>query len=77
MNDPEHALPEFTGVSISQAPRSWSVGPPKAEQEKVLKEHWATLAHLRHAEVDLVDVIGQYHARGSSRFGGGLSVSSR
>jgi hypothetical protein len=38
-NDTEHALPVFTGVSIAKAPRTWSDGPPKAEQEKLLKEH--------------------------------------
>jgi hypothetical protein len=32
-------LPEFTGVSIAKAPRAWSDGPLKAEQEKLLKEH--------------------------------------
>jgi hypothetical protein len=38
-NDSEHALSKFTEVSIAKAPRSWSDGPPKADQEKLLKEH--------------------------------------
>jgi hypothetical protein len=63
-NDPEHALPKFTGNSISQAPRSWTDRPPKAEQERMLKEHWAALTRLREAGVDLAIVIGQYHAQG-------------
>jgi hypothetical protein len=45
-------------------PRSWSDGAPKAEQEKLLKEHWAVLARLRDAWVDLAAIIGQYHTRG-------------
>jgi hypothetical protein len=57
-NDPEHTMSKFTGVSITQALISWSDGPPKTEQEKVLKEHWAALARLRHAGVDLAAVIG-------------------
>jgi hypothetical protein len=57
-NDPEHTMSKFTGVSITQALRSWSDGPPKTEQEKVLKEHWAALARLHHAGVDLAAVIG-------------------
>jgi hypothetical protein len=26
-NDPEHVLPEYTGVSIVEAPRNWNYGP--------------------------------------------------
>jgi hypothetical protein len=36
----------------------------KAEQEKILKDHWAVLRSLRGAEVTLSEVLGQYHARG-------------
>jgi hypothetical protein len=39
-NDPEHALPEFTGNSIGQAPRSSTDSPSKTEQERMFKEHW-------------------------------------
>jgi hypothetical protein len=38
-NDPGHTLLEFTGNSSAQAPRNWTDGPPKAEQEKLLKGH--------------------------------------
>jgi hypothetical protein len=38
-NDPEFALPAFTSNSIGQAQRHWTDGPPKAEEEKFLKEH--------------------------------------
>jgi hypothetical protein len=34
------------------------------DQEKLLKEHWAVLAHHRNAGVDLTAVISQYHVRG-------------
>jgi hypothetical protein len=30
--------------------------------EKILKDHWAVLQHLRGAGVTLVEVLGQYHA---------------
>jgi hypothetical protein len=63
-NYPERALSEFIRASIAQESRSWSDRPPKAEQEKMLKEHWAALARLHHARVDLATVIGQYYARG-------------
>jgi hypothetical protein len=39
-------------------------GPAKKEWEKILKHHWAVLGRLRGAGVTLVEVIGQYHARG-------------
>jgi hypothetical protein len=63
-NDPEFALSAFTGNSIGQARRNSTDGPPKAEQEKLLKDHWAVLDRLRGAGVTLATVIGQYHARG-------------
>jgi hypothetical protein len=63
-NDPKFALPAFTGNSIAESRRNWSDGPAKAEQEKILKNHWAVLGRLRGAGVTLVEVIGQYHCRG-------------
>jgi hypothetical protein len=63
-NDPEFALPAFTENSIGQSRRNWSDDPMKAEQEKILKDHWAVLRRLRGAEVTLSEVLGQYHARG-------------
>jgi hypothetical protein len=63
-NDPEFALPAYTGNSIAESRRSWVDGPAKKEQEKILKNHWAVLGRLRGARVTLVEVIGQYHARG-------------
>jgi hypothetical protein len=38
-NDPDHALPEFTGFSIAKASQNWSDGPPTVEQERLMKEH--------------------------------------
>jgi hypothetical protein len=38
--------------------------PTKAEQEKLLKDHWEVLTHLQAAGVTLATVIRQYHARG-------------
>jgi hypothetical protein len=64
-NDPEFALPAFTGNSIGQSRRNWTDGPTKTDQEKILKDHWAVLGHLRGAGVTLSTVIGQYHARGA------------
>jgi hypothetical protein len=63
-NDPVFTLPAFTGNSIGQSRRNWSDGPAKTEQEKILKDHWAVLRHLRGAGVTFSDVIGQHHARG-------------
>jgi hypothetical protein len=62
--DPEFALPAYTGNSIGQSQRNYSDGPTKAEQEKILKDHWAVLRRLRGARVILSEVLGQYHARG-------------
>jgi hypothetical protein len=45
-NDPEFALPVFTGNSIGQSRSNWTHGPPQAEQEKMLKEHWVVLGLL-------------------------------
>jgi hypothetical protein len=67
----------FTGNSIGQAPRSWTDGPPKAEQEKMFKEHWAVLTRLRNAGIDLATIIGQYHGRGSSCSGGSRCALAR
>jgi hypothetical protein len=53
----------FTGNSIRQSQSNWTHGQPQAEQEKMLKEHWAVLGRLRGAGVTLATVIGQYHAR--------------
>jgi hypothetical protein len=33
----------FTRNSIGQTRSNWTHGPPQAEQEKMLKEHWAVL----------------------------------
>jgi hypothetical protein len=63
-NDPEFALPSYTGNSIAESQRSWADGPAKKEQEKILKHHWVVLGHLRGARVTLAEVIGQYHTRG-------------
>jgi hypothetical protein len=61
-NDPEHVLPKYTDASTATVQRSWSDGPPTAEQEKWLEVHWAVLARLRNTVVDLAAVVGQYHA---------------
>jgi hypothetical protein len=63
-NDPEFALSMYTGNSIAESRRNWSDGAAKAEQEKILKDHWAVLRCLRGAGVTLAEVLGQYHARG-------------
>jgi hypothetical protein len=57
-NDPEFALPAFTGNSIAESGRNWSDGPMKTEQEKIPKNHWVVLGRLRGAGVTLADVIG-------------------
>jgi hypothetical protein len=61
-NDPEFALPAYTGNSIAESRRNWSDGPAKKEQERILKDHWVVLRRLRGAGVTLVEVLGQYHA---------------
>jgi hypothetical protein len=61
-NDPEFALPAYTGNSIVESRRSWSDGPTKMEQEKMLRDHWAVLRRLRGVGITLVEVAGQYHA---------------
>jgi hypothetical protein len=38
-NDPEFALPTYTGNSIAESRRNWSNGPAKTEQEKIIKDH--------------------------------------
>jgi hypothetical protein len=63
-NDPEHALPTYTGCSIAKSQRNWSDAPTKTEQEKMLKSHWAVLGRLQNARITLTEVVGQYHARG-------------
>jgi hypothetical protein len=63
-NDPEFALPAYTGNSIAESRSSWSDGPAKTEQEKILWDHWVVLQRLRGAEITLAKVVGQYHARG-------------
>jgi hypothetical protein len=45
-NDPEFALPSYTGCSIAKSERNWEDGPTKKEQEKMLKLHWAVLGRL-------------------------------
>jgi hypothetical protein len=45
-NDPELALPSYTGCSIAKSQRNWVDGPAKKEQEKMLKLHWVVLGHL-------------------------------
>jgi hypothetical protein len=56
-NDPEHALPSYTGCSIAKSQRNWVDGPAKKEQEKMLKLHWAVLGRLRNARITLAEVI--------------------
>jgi hypothetical protein len=63
-NDPEHALPAYTGCSIAKSQRKWADGPAKKEQEKMLKSHWDVLGRLRKVGITLAEVAGQYHARG-------------
>jgi hypothetical protein len=63
-NDPEHALPAYTGCSIVKSQRNGADGPAKTEQEKMLKSHWAMLGRLRDAGITLAEVVWQYHARG-------------
>jgi hypothetical protein len=63
-NDPEHTLPSYTSYSIAKSQMNWADGPTKAEQEKMLKSHWAVLGRLRNAGITLAEVVGQYHARG-------------
>jgi hypothetical protein len=62
-NDPEHVLPSYTGCSIAKSQRNWVDGPTKAEQERMLKSHWAVLGRLRNTGITLAEVVGQYHAR--------------
>jgi hypothetical protein len=45
-NDPEIALPAFTGNLIGQSRRNWTDGPAKTEQQKILKDYWAVLGRL-------------------------------
>jgi hypothetical protein len=63
-NDPEFALPAYTGNSIAESRRNWSDGPAKTEKEKILKDRLAVLRRLRGAGVTLAEVLRQYHARG-------------
>jgi hypothetical protein len=63
-NDPGFALLAFTGNSISQSWRNWTDGFVKTEQDKILKDHWVVLGHLRGAGDTLSIVIRQYNARG-------------
>jgi hypothetical protein len=58
-NDPEFALPVFIGNSITNAPKSNTDGPPKAEQKRMFKDHWAVLACLHDTEVGMASVIDQ------------------
>jgi hypothetical protein len=55
--------PEYTWNSITESRRNWSDGLAKAEQEKILKDHWAVLRRLRGAGVTLSEILRQYHAR--------------
>jgi hypothetical protein len=63
-NDPEYALPAYTGCSIAKSQRNWVDGPTKTEQEKMLKSHWTVLGRHRYARITLAEVVGQYHDRG-------------
>jgi hypothetical protein len=38
-NNPEHALPAYTGCSIAKSQRNWADSPVKKEKEKMLKSH--------------------------------------
>jgi hypothetical protein len=38
-NNPEFALPTYTGNSIAESWRNWLDSPMKMEQEKILKDH--------------------------------------
>jgi hypothetical protein len=62
-NDPKFVLPAFTRNSIGKSRSNWTYGPPQAEQEKMLKEHWVVLGCLRGAVVTLSTVISQYHTQ--------------
>jgi hypothetical protein len=57
-NDPEHALPVYTGCSIAKSQRNWADDPAKKEQEKMLKYHWAVLGRLWNAGITLAKVAG-------------------
>jgi hypothetical protein len=57
-NDPEHALPAYTGCSIAKSQRNWADDPTKKEQEKMLKSHWVVLGRLRNAGITLAEVVG-------------------
>jgi hypothetical protein len=61
-NDPEHALPAYTGYSIAKSQRNWVDNPAKAEQERMLKSRWVVLGRLRNTGITLAEVVGQYHA---------------
>jgi hypothetical protein len=45
-NNPEFALPSYTGNSIAESQMRWADGPAKNEQEKILKLHLVVLGHL-------------------------------
>jgi hypothetical protein len=70
-NDPEHALPSYTGCSIAKSQRNWADGPAKAEQEKMLKSHWAVPGRLRNAGITLAEVSGSTMPEVLGRSGGG------
>jgi hypothetical protein len=57
-NNPEHALPAYTGCSITKSQRNWADDPTKKEQEKMLKLHWVVLGCLRNVGITLAKVVG-------------------
>jgi hypothetical protein len=75
-NDPEHALPVYTGCSIAKSQRNWADDPVKTEQEKMLKSHWAVLGHLRDAGITWWKWSGSTTPEESCRFGDGRSTSA-
>jgi hypothetical protein len=75
-NDPEHVLPAYTGCSIAKSQRNWADGPAKAEQERMLKSHWAVLGRLQNAGITLAEWSGSIMPEESCRSGGVRSNSA-
>jgi hypothetical protein len=75
-NDPEHALPSYTSHSIAKSQRNWADDPAKAEQENMLKSHWAVLGRLRNAGITLRRSPGSTMPGVLCRSGGGHSGSA-
>jgi hypothetical protein len=76
-NDLEFVLSAFTGNSIGQSRRNGSNGPTKTKQEKILKDHWAVLKHLRGARSPCPTSSGSTMPEELCRSEGGCFVSAR